>query len=601
MRAIVTVFFASMAILAQVATGHAQRPAQKSAFAPDRVTVLTNGIADPASPAVQMVNDLAAKLGRNGMRVLPIAGEGAAGNLRDLLMLRGVDLAILDSDVLAHLDQSGEYPEARRRIRFVTHLFDQTIYLLARKGVGSLDALRGRTIAAARGAATARTLFGLLKIAVDVKAIEGQRPLSSQDLAGIDGLLVTSAELGRFGLNGAVLADFVLMPVPQSPAILATYRPVRIGTDELAGMQRMQPGTVDTVAVSTLLAVFDWTPQQSRHANVSSFIKAMFAALPDLRNGPDGAIWRQVDLRADIPGWTRYGAADPAKHLTPTQLAALAVVEKPKPTLAAAPPASGAAAAPKPVSMVVINRAPFADERAADGGLLPALLAAGLAAVGPVKGQRPTVKWWPSDAVSLQLLTNETTADVLLPWDLADCERPNDLTQSLAMLCDRAAFSEPIMQVVIGLFSLTGGDFKFDTDAAIHGRSLCVPQDRDLAELTAPGRNWIAEKRITLVRQPSLLDCISAVQRREADAFVATDLEGWHLLKQFGIATAFAMAERPLGTRTIHAAVWKAHPRAGEMLETVNRAIRQTKDSGTHASLVRQHLMSLWDNKVSVR
>lgn len=601
MRSIITGVLALLALAGQASPGLAQRPAPKQTFSPDRVTILTNGIADPSSPAIQMVNDLASQLGRSGMRVLPIAGEGGSGNLRDLLLLRGVDLAILDNDILAQLDFSGEYPDARRRIRYVTHLYDQTVYLLVRRSVTSIEGLRGRKIAAVHAATTARTLFGMLKIDVDVQSIDGQRLAREPALRGIDGLLLTSGEIPRLAIDATALGDFHLLPIPPSSATTKVYRAAQFAPDDLAGVARASAGS-ETIAVSTLLAVFDWTPQQSRYANVSTFIKGAFAALPDLRSSPTGATWRQADIRAEIPGWTRYSAADPAKVLGAAQLAKLATVDKP--ATATAKPMSSLAGQPpklKPVSMVAIHRAPFADERATDGGLIPALLGSGLAVVGPAPGQRPVIKWSKADAVSLQLLTNETAADILLPWDLADCERPNDLTQSLAMLCDRATFSDPIMQVVIGLFSLAGGDFKFDNDANIQGRSLCVPHDRDLAELTAPGRNWIAEKRITLVRQPSLIDCISAVQRREADAFVATDLEGWHLLKQFGIAPLFAMAERPLGTRTIHAAVWKAHPQAAEMLDAVNRAIRQTKDSGTHASLVRQHLMTIWDNKVSVR
>ncbi|MEQ1718003.1 MAG: transporter substrate-binding domain-containing protein, partial [Hyphomicrobium sp.] len=537
----------------------------------------------------------------NGLRVLPIAGEGATGNLRDLLMLKGVDLAILDSDILAHLDLTGEYPDARRRIRYVTHLFDQTVYLLARKDVKTIEALRGRKVAAGHSAMTAKTIFGLNRIEVEVLSMDVLQALRAPASGGVEAVVLSSGEITRLGIDAATLGDFHLLPVPQLPAVLKVYRSVRIATEELAGVARAT-ATVDSVKVSTLLAVFDWTPQQSRYINVTTFIKGAFAALPELREGAGGALWRQVDVRAEIPGWTRYAASEPVKLLTPAQVAKLAVVDKPVVAVMKPSPTSASSfPQPRPVSMVVINRAPLADERATDGGLIPALLGSGLAVVGPAKGQRSTIKWSKADAVSLQLLTNETAADVLLPWDLADCERPNDLTQSLAMLCDRANFSDPIMQVVVGLFSNAGSDFKFDTDASVHGRSLCVPQDRDLAELTGQGRNWIAEKRITLVRQPSLVDCISAVQRREADAFVATDLEGWHLLKQFGIAAMFVMAERPLGTRTIHAAVWKAHPRATEMLDLVNRAIRQTKDSGTHASLVRQHLMSIWENKVSVR
>jgi len=592
--------FILTAALGLCSPGQAQRTAVRATLTPERVTILTDGIADPGGPAVSMINDVAARLSHSGMRVLPIAGEGALGNLRDLLQLQGVDFAILNNDILAYLDLTGEYPDARRRIRYVTHLLDQTVYLLARKEFASLEALRGRKVAAGRGAITARTLFGLHKVAVEVQTIDSERLTQLQTLRDIDGLVLLGGEVARLDRSSAALGDFQLLAIPPSPALQKVYQPARIAATEFPGLARPE-GPLDTIAVATLLAVFDWTPRHSRHANITAFIKGLFAGLQALRQAPAGAAWRQADVKAEIVGWTRYSGAEPDKLLSKAQLASLSGVDKPAPVPPPAQPTAARAPQAKPISMLVVKRAPLADERAADGGLIPALLAAGIAMAGPVKGQRPAIEWSKSDAITPQLLANETAADVLLPWDLADCERPSDLTQTQAVLCDRATFSDPIMQVVIALFSIAEGDFKFDSNASIKGRSICVPLDRDIADLAIEGRNWIAEKHITLIRQPSLIDCVSLVQRREADAFVATDVEGLHLLKQLGIDPLFVIAERPLGARTIHAAVWKAHPQAAHMLETVNKAIRQIKDSGALANLVRQHLMPILAHKTDIR
>src|SRR5262249_21714252 len=140
------------------------------------VSVLTDGIVDPNGRATQAINqlaDYASHLAK--VRVLPIAGHGAVANVRDLLYLRGVDLAVLNNDVLAFLDQTRQYPDARRRIRYVTHLFDQKVFLLARKDINAIEALRGRRLAvlseAGGGRVTATVLFGLRKVDVAVEAI----------------------------------------------------------------------------------------------------------------------------------------------------------------------------------------------------------------------------------------------------------------------------------------------------------------------------------------------------------------------------------------------------------------------------------------------
>ncbi len=599
--------FATLAVgLALALPALAQRQKPRPQVDPGRVTILTDGLSEPSSGGVQAVNELAERLGRAGIRVLPIAGSGAVANVRDLLLLRGVDLAILNSDVLAHLDMTGEFPDARRRIRLVTHLFDQKVYLLARKSLKSVGELRGRKIAVAStgaGRITAMTVFGLLKIDVDLQPISSGQLQGETALGGVDGVLLLGGEVTRLGISADNLEAFHLIPVPMTSALQNTYRPARIAEAELIGVARSAAGA-DSIAVSTVLAVFDWAPQQSRYENVANFVYGLFELVPKLREQPTSTIWRQADINASVPGWLRYGPANPRTVLSPLQLATLANVEKPVPQLATpALPSKVDSQAPKALSLLAINRAPLADETAQDGGLIIALLSKGLGLVGASAGKRPApvVRWAASPSASLQALSNPGAADVLLPWLQADCERPNDLSQESALLCDRAVFSEPILQIVVGLFSLSEAGFKFETDESIHGRTVCVPLDRDLVDLNSAGRNWIAEKRVVVVRQPTLLDCIGLVQRRDADAFVASDLEGRHLLKRLGLGQLFAMAERPLGTRTVHAVVSKAHPQADEMIGNVNSAIRQLKESDAHATIVRQHLMTLWDARINVR
>ena len=156
-RFLLHVMTAAMGLVALSAQAPRPRPAEVGGAG--TVTVLTDGIADPHSRAARAVNELAERRSELGnIRVLPIAGHGASANVRDLLYLRGVDLAILNSDILEFLSQSHQYPDARIRIRYVTHLFDQKIYLLARKEFGRIEDLRGRKVAVlSRGSGSATT------------------------------------------------------------------------------------------------------------------------------------------------------------------------------------------------------------------------------------------------------------------------------------------------------------------------------------------------------------------------------------------------------------------------------------------------------------
>jgi len=580
----------------------AQRQDTREMVGMGTVTILTDGVAEPRSQGAQAVNELAGRLSEVAkMRVLPIAGRGAAANVRDLLYLRGIDFAILNSDVLPFLDATRQYPDARRRIRYVTQLLDQQVYLFVRKEFGAIEDLRGRklVVLSTGGGShtTAITLFGLQKIEITLETLGGDAVLDDVALGKVDGALLLSGELGRLRLTARMAQEFRLLPIPMTEALRRTYLPATVEADAIASLTGA--GKLETIAVSTLLAVFDWAPSHSRYSNVTNFITTFFAAIPQLRKESSASIWRQLDINAHPPGWTRYAAADPARVLRPVQLAELAAVERPRPQAALpqpAPPAPTVGQSPK-FRLLATGRPPLTDERLPDGGLITALLSSSLTmSLGrEAAATEMDLQWAKHPLAAIQSLLADPSIDISFPWESADCERPNDLVQASAVLCDNALFTDPILQVVIGLFLPSDRAFRFDTDQSIFGRTICVPNDRDLSTLNANGRNWLSDKRVAVVRRPTLLECASIVQQRDADAFIANDLEGQYLLARLGLGQLFAMAERPLGTRGVHAMVSRDHAKASTLVTAVNQGLKELKQSEAYATIVRRHLTRLWD------
>ena len=580
---------------------HAQRQSTREMVGVGTVAILTDGVAEPSSQGAQAVNELAERLSEVGkIRVLPIAGRGAAANVRDLLYLRGIDLSILNSDVLAFLEETRQYPDALRRIRYVTHLFDQQVYLFARKEFNALENLRGRkllVLSAGGGShTTAITLFGLQKIEITLETLGVDAVLDDAALGKVDGALLLSGELGRLRPTARMGQEFRLLPIPMTEALRKVYLPATVEADAIATLTGA--AKVETIAVSTLLAVFDWAPSHSRYSNVTNFITTFFAAIPQLRKERSASIWRQLDINARPPGWTRYAAADPARVLGPAQLAELAAVERPRPQTVRPQSPGPAPLAQKPkLRLVATGRPPLTDERLPDGGLITALLSTSLTmGLGRDAGAAEVeLQWAKLPLLAIQSLLADPSIDISFPWEAADCERPNDLLQASAVLCDNALFTDPILQVVIGLFIPSDRPFRFDTDQSIFGRTICVPNDRDVSSLNASGRNWLSDKRVAVIRQPTLLECASIVQQREADAFIATDLEGQYLIARLGLGQLFAMAERPLGTRGVHAIVSRDHAKASALVTAVNQGLKELKQSEAYATIVRRHLARLWD------
>src|SRR5262245_60890772 len=145
--------------------------------------------------------------------------------------------------------------------------------------------------------------------------------------------------------------------------------------------------------------------------------------------------------------------------------------------------------------VLAVARKPFASENSPGGGLIVDLLAAALRQSGASDIARMDldVKWtkeWPT--LPFQSAPGAASIDIILPVEEPGCDRPKNLTPSLAELCDQVVFSEPMLQVVVGLFALDEGGIALDSDEKIFGKTICVAQDHDISTLNADGRDWVS-------------------------------------------------------------------------------------------------------------
>src|SRR5262245_30353866 len=91
----------------------------------------------PGGTYMAMANDLVAAVGTGGsLRVLPTAAEGGLANLQDLLFLRGVDLAVVATNVLAHAKATGAFGGGlQHKVVYVAPLYGEEVHVLAGPGV----------------------------------------------------------------------------------------------------------------------------------------------------------------------------------------------------------------------------------------------------------------------------------------------------------------------------------------------------------------------------------------------------------------------------------------------------------------------------------
>src|SRR5438477_73785 len=82
----------------------------------------------------------------DNLRILPIVTYGAAQNLEDLLYLRGVDIAVTQSDVFEYFRAQRKIPNLDQRIHYIVRLPVAEMHVLARKDIRSIEDLRGKKV-----------------------------------------------------------------------------------------------------------------------------------------------------------------------------------------------------------------------------------------------------------------------------------------------------------------------------------------------------------------------------------------------------------------------------------------------------------------------
>jgi hypothetical protein len=62
--------------------------------------------------------------------------------------------------------------------------------------------------------------------------------------------------------------------------------------------------------VPAVLAVFNWPKGSDRYRRVERFVERLFAKWDSFQVTPRHPKWRDVNLAATVPGWTRWSVAE---------------------------------------------------------------------------------------------------------------------------------------------------------------------------------------------------------------------------------------------------------------------------------------------------
>ena len=251
----------------------------------------------------------------DNFRVLPVIGKGGGQNLRDVRFMKGVDLGITQSILLNSLRRTNEIGSIDDKIVYIAKLFNEEMHLVVRadSGIESIEQLAGKKVNFSDiGSGTqlsTRDVFDRLKIKVE-EVNMGQADAVERLKSGEIAATVLIAGKPAAAMTKIKASDgFRFLPLPYAKSLQDEYLPALLTNEDYPGM--VPPGDgVETVAVSAVLIAYNWPKGSDRYRRIDKFVQQFFPKLADFQKPPRHPKWRETNLAATLPGWTRFSGAD---------------------------------------------------------------------------------------------------------------------------------------------------------------------------------------------------------------------------------------------------------------------------------------------------
>jgi uncharacterized protein len=245
------------------------------------------------------------------LRVLPTISRGAAANLQDLIYLRGIDVSFTQSDVFEHF--RNKIPNLENRVHYIIRLPVAELHVTARADIRTLESLRGQKVvfgpAGSSPTLTGPIVFQRLGIPVEPVFIDfsnGMKMLRSGEVAGLLGVVSKPVD---YWTKIPADAGLHLLPVPYTKALADLYVVSEFTNQDYPNLIPANQ-KIETIAVPSVLAVYNWPKNSDRYRRIERFTQYLFNRWDKLTQPPFHPRWRDVNLAATVPGWTRFSVSE---------------------------------------------------------------------------------------------------------------------------------------------------------------------------------------------------------------------------------------------------------------------------------------------------
>jgi TRAP transporter TAXI family solute receptor len=295
--------FVAAALVSGTVVGSAQTA---PVFNPARANTGTLGVISGGADGtyIRIAADLA--------NVLDGDDRGSLQNLRDIMFLRGVDIGIVQMDAREQLNAENLQNDAVRRLRFITRLYNEEVHIIADREITDIRQLEGKKVNIDKAGSgtnlTSRLIFDKLGIKPEMTTFDQASSYAKLKSGEIQAAVYVAGRPVRAIAEFQTDGRFHLLPIPFEGEIAESYFPARLASSDYPQLVD-QDKPVETLAVGSLLAVFNWPENSDRYNRVKRFVDAFFARFDEFLQPGRHPKWKEVNLAADVPGWERVRPA----------------------------------------------------------------------------------------------------------------------------------------------------------------------------------------------------------------------------------------------------------------------------------------------------
>src|SRR5215207_4625758 len=304
--------------IATAAISYEEKKRQASDIA---VQIVTSGITCTCARFAEDIRDVVNDLRPDGLRVLPVLGVGGLQTLEDVLFLKGIDMGVVDEDNLRLLKKRDPvlYAGIEQRVHYITRLYNNEFHVVARNEIKSLDDLRGKKISFnlknSQTEVTADAIFSMLNIDVERVYYDNNEAMLKLREGEIAAMIVVSgapqSALTRFKKEDGVHflgLDERSLPNQDLALLFDSYLPTELTHQQYPALIA-EGASVPTVANRALLVAYNWPESSPRYLRLAKFVDTFFDRINQFHNESRHPKWKEINVAADVPGWTRFKPA----------------------------------------------------------------------------------------------------------------------------------------------------------------------------------------------------------------------------------------------------------------------------------------------------